>query len=166
MYLSRLSLGQGNKFWIVVGIFSILAAGLVMVATWQGAGVTADSIVYYNAAEFLLEGKGISRLAAEVGYKPVTHFPPLYPTALAGLKLLGLDIETAARILNALLICGLVWLTAYLLHRQEQGPWAAGLGAALMALSPILLDVYSWAMSEPLFIMAVVPTFAPMAVGL
>ncbi|MGD8822128.1 MAG: hypothetical protein PVG63_03420, partial [Anaerolineales bacterium] len=87
--MSRLKRGQVSWLWITVGVFSILAAALVLLATRQGAGVTADSIVYYNAADFLLEGKGISRLAAEVGYKPVTHFPPLYPAVLAGMRLLG-----------------------------------------------------------------------------
>lgn len=122
--------------------------------------MTADTIVYFNAAEFLLEGKGISRMAAEVGYKPVTHFPPLYPASLAGLRLLGLDIETGARWLNAGLIFGLVWLTAYLLQRERQKPWIAALGAALIGFSPILVDIFAWAMSEPLFIVFILLSIA------
>ncbi|MGD8603035.1 MAG: glycosyltransferase family 39 protein [Anaerolineales bacterium] len=158
--MSRLKRGQVSWLWITVGVFSILAAALVLLATRQGAGVTADSIVYYNAADFLLEGKGISRLAAEVGYKPVTHFPPLYPAVLAGMRLLGFEIDTAARMLNAGLLFGLVWLTAYLLPRREYGPWTRVVGAALVGLSPILLDVFSWAMSEPLYIAAMLLSLA------
>jgi hypothetical protein len=139
----------------VVAVLALVGAGLVLISTQSGVGVTADSIVYFNAAEFLLEGKGISRMAADVGFKPVTHFPPLYPLSLAALHLTGMELKAAARWLNAGLMAVMVWLAAFALQRERQTPWISILGAALLAFSPITLDIFAWAMSEPLFIVLV-----------
>jgi hypothetical protein len=107
-----------------------------------------------------LEGKGISRMAADVGFKPVTHFPPLYPLSLAAFNLTGMEMGAAARWLNTGLMAAVVGLAAFALQRERQTPWISILGAALLAFSPITLDVFAWAMSEPLFIVLVLLSLA------
>ena len=135
--------------WLLLGA---VATGTVLYVTRLGAGAGGDSTSYLMGAENLLLGNGFSRYSGGYEIRPITGFPPFYSLALASLGSLGISLQDGARVLNAVLfganvvlVCGMVhWLTGSVV-----APLLAGL---LFLTRPILLELHSWIMSEPLFI--------------
>ncbi|HUH98306.1 MAG TPA: phospholipid carrier-dependent glycosyltransferase [Anaerolineales bacterium] len=130
---------------IVIGIF------LVLRSTPEGLGLSDDSVAYIAGARSLLAGRGY-REAWLVSDNPITHFPPGFSSALAFIGLFGLDPLRGARFLNALLYglsTGLIGILGWRMTRSL----APGLVlAGLFVSNGSLLQVYTTAMSEPLFI--------------
>ncbi|MEA3019806.1 MAG: hypothetical protein QOI47_1330, partial [Actinomycetota bacterium] len=99
---------------VVIGLAAALAS---LVATRDGVGIDADSAAYLSAAHSVVHGDGVvvpfslytdeyspRDAATRAGHFPLTHFPPLYPLAVAAVSLPGLGVEDAARVLGALLL--------------------------------------------------------------
>ena len=128
-----------------VGVLTVLAA------TPHGIGFQHDSVFYWSAADGLLEGRGISRIDGSGVPIPITHFPPLYPTALAlGAWVSRASVTEVARGLAGALL-GMNLVLVWLLARRATGSaLAAGLTGGLVYLSPFVLERHLWAMSEPL----------------
>jgi len=143
----------------------LLAAGgvlLVAVATRDRPGVTVDSGAYLGAAVGLRDGHGPTSPVMhydepypdhiEVGARRlVTHFPPLYPAAIATVsRLTGLEPLTAARWLGAL-VMAVTLASITLLVATRTGSLGFGLLAGALALAPDLLRDDSMVWSEGLF---------------
>lgn len=130
---------------VVTGVF------LVLRATPEGLGLSDDSIAYIAGARSLLAGNGYREAwLATNGY--ATHFPPGFSSALAFLGLFGLDPLRGARLLNAVLFGLNAGLLGVLAWRMTPSLTAGVVLAALFVLNGDLLQVYTAAMSEPLFI--------------
>ncbi len=82
----------------------------------------------------------------------MTYFPPGFSSALAVIGLLGLDPLRGARFLNALLFGCSTALIGILGWRMTRSLAAGLVLAGLFVLNGSLLQVYTTAMSEPLFI--------------
>ena len=120
-------------------------------STPEGLGLSDDSIAYIAGARSLLAGHGYLE-AWLVSDKPITHFPPGFSSMLAFIGLFGLDPLRGSRLLNSLLF-GLSTTMFGILGWRMTKSLAAGLVlAALFVLNGSLLQVYTTAMSEPLFI--------------
>ena len=136
---------------LILLIFAGVGVLTVFAATPQGIGFTHDSVFYWSAAVGLMEGRGISRIDGSGQPVPITHFPPLYPAALAvGAWVSQASVTGVARGLAGALFginLALVWL---LVRRATGSTLAAGLTAGLVYLSPPVLERHLWAMSEPL----------------
>jgi hypothetical protein len=117
-----------------------------------GLGINTDSVYYVNGARNLLSGNGFYRDSGEEILKPITHFPPLFSILLAGVGLTGLDPLRGGRLVTILLYGGNILLFACLAWQLTRSRWLALAGAALMTFSSVNLQVYSWLMSEPLYI--------------
>lgn len=130
---------------MVVGTF------LVLRATPEGLGLSDDSIAYIAGARSLLAGDGY-REAWLATNQPVTHFPPGFSSALTFLGWFGLDPLRGARFLNALLFGLNAGLLGILAWRMTPSLVAGLVIAALFVLNGDLLQVHTFAMSEPLFI--------------
>jgi hypothetical protein len=144
-------LSKGNVGLLVALAF--LAAVAIWFATGSGIGVTPDSTVYIDAAQNLLNGRGLVALTASGELKPLTHYPPLYPSVLALVGLFGLSIETAARLLNAFLFGANVLLVGIALRRfSRESFWLPILGALLTLTAPDIAGIHTFALSEGLFI--------------
>jgi len=131
-------------FCILIGI---AAFALIMWVTPHGAGVSPDSTIYINAVKSLLSGKGFS-----VDGNPITHYPPLYPLFLAATSILQSDIIQAARLLNAILFginASLIALAVYLAAGRNF--WVSACAACFFLVSAPLIELHSYAWSEPLF---------------
>ena len=99
----------------------------------------------------MLAGHGY-REAWLVSNNPITHFPPGFSSALALIGLLGLDPLRGSRFLNALLFGFSTTLLGILGWRMTKSLAAGLVLAALFVLNGSLLQVYTTAMSEPLFV--------------
>jgi hypothetical protein len=146
---------SGRKEWI----FSAALVGLAlagMLALWRstphGLGLVNDSATYIEGATRLLEGKGYVRISGGGEIKPITHFPPLFSLLLAGFGTFGSDLLHAARLLVTFLFGVDILLVGVSVYRISRSMVFACLGALLLAVSDLHLGVYSFALSEPLFI--------------
>src|SRR6267143_4110417 len=93
-----------NKTLIIVAVIAVAGILFVLLATRFGAGISPDSTVYLDAARSLLRGAGLSVMSGRSSELiPLTHYPPLYPALLALIGKSGMPLESAARVLNAVL---------------------------------------------------------------
>jgi hypothetical protein len=152
----------GRRRWIfLLVLVSISLIG--MLALWRstpyGMGLVNDSATYIEGATSLMAGKGYVRISGGGEVKPITHFPPMFSLFLAGLEIAGMDLLQGARVLITILFgvdILLVGLSVYKICRSI--PFAV-LGAFLLAVSDLHLGVYSFALSEPLFITLMLAAF-------
>lgn len=143
---------------ILLAVIGLLAAAVFLYATSKGIGLGFDSVVYISAARSLADGIGLGRLTC-TGFKPMTLWQPLYPIILAGISLIGIDAILAARIVSAMGIGFTSLLTGLLVYQVRREALFSLFAAVLILLSSPILNGFSWAMSEavyiPLFIGAI-----------
>jgi hypothetical protein len=140
----------------------VLLAGLAVVIVWLatrfGIGVMPDSTVYLDAARNLLQGRGLVVLTGRGQFRPLTHYPPVYPAVLAlltraGSLLGGVSIETVARVLNSFLFGANVLLVAIAIRDYARDSyWSPLLGALLAFTAPDIAGIHTLALTEGLFI--------------
>lgn len=150
-----------SRPWL--GVVLLLALGSAALLLWStpiGIGVGYDSYFYLTASENLLAGAGYRWPDGSGALVPLTHFPPVYPAAIAAAAgLFRLSPVQSARYLSALLLATNVVLLGLLLDPRPQKRWIAPLAAAFLLLSPVFIERHLWAMSEPLFFALVLITF-------
>ena len=114
--------------------------------------MSADSIIYLDAARHLLDGDGfVTSVMGTV--RPLVHFPPIYPAVLALFGLSGAALPAVARGLNAVLFGLNVGLIAAVVYRASGRRSAPALAAAALSfLAPGVVEIHSMAWSEPLFL--------------
>jgi hypothetical protein len=125
---------------------------LVLFASPWGIGLSPDSIQYIQAARNFNLGVGFS-VWGELGYKPLTHFPPLYPLLLAAAASNTASVIAWARGIQALLfaanIATLGWIVWVSSPRRR---WLGTMAACVACIALPLLEIHTWAWSEPLFL--------------
>ncbi len=158
-------LTRRSKILFVLALLTVSLGG--MLALWRstpfGLGLVNDSSYYVEGAANLLAGKGFVRFSGGGEMKPITHFPPLFSLALAGFGLAGMDLLAGARLLITLLFgidILLVGLSVYKISRSA--PFAI-FGALVLACSDVFLGVFSFALSEPLFLTLMLVAFLVLA---
>lgn len=117
-------------------------------ATRRGPGLSPDSMSYLVGARNILLGRGYT-----VTGSPETHFPPLYPLAIAIVHFFKKDILQAARMLNSVMyglnIMGSMGLVYWATRRSLP---AAVLAAITLLASFPFARWHTMALSEPLYI--------------
>src|SRR5947209_4678030 len=112
-----------------------------------GIGVSPDSAHYIGAARSLAAGHGLS-----FNGDAFTHWPPVYPLALAAFGAIHVEPLQAARVLAAALIAINSILVACVIGAANgRLDVRAVLGALVFVLTPELLLAHTMAWSEPLF---------------
>jgi hypothetical protein len=130
----------------------LLAVGTVLVATQSGPGLREDSYTYVTAAESLAAGTGLGRWASDGTFRPLLHFPPLFPYVVALFKLAGLKVIPAVRWFHAVLFGLTAILTGLITKRLSGSIACSALSCGLVLASPSLIETYSWLHSEPLYL--------------
>lgn len=139
-------------------LLAVLAIVTVWLATPFGIGINPDSTVYIDAARNLLNDRGLVALTGRGEFKPLTHYPPLYPSVLAlltrvGFLLGGLSIESVARVLNSFLFGANVLLVGIAIRSYVRDSfWLPILGALLTLTAPDIAGIHTFALTEGLFI--------------
>jgi 4-amino-4-deoxy-L-arabinose transferase-like glycosyltransferase len=115
--------------------------------------VAGDATQYHLLAQGIADGHGYSTLSSLVrgDPEPTAQHPPLFPLALAGLDLLGLDSLASHRVVLSLVAAVSVVLVG-LLGRRVAGPRAGLIAAGLAAVYPGFFMLAGVAMSEALYV--------------
>jgi 4-amino-4-deoxy-L-arabinose transferase-like glycosyltransferase len=142
---------------------ALVAAGLVFAATRGIPGISPDSTQYLAAAQSVLAGRGLETYWWREGAEPLTHFPPLYPLAIAAVAATGLAAERAAWLLNLALVPVAILLLFRVAHRASGSARGAAAAAVAVALSPDVLLVHTMVWSEPLFLVLLLASLLAIA---
>src|SRR5437773_7890753 len=146
---------SGNAFRTLVGALALLGSCVLLVSTRWGIGGYPDSLVYVGVARSILDGSGV-RFFNDMGqFTPVTQYPPLYPSTMAALGIMGLDPLLGSRWLSALFFGANALLVACILYRITLSPGASIIGAFFALTSFPMIYIHSMAVSEPMFIFLV-----------
>jgi 4-amino-4-deoxy-L-arabinose transferase-like glycosyltransferase len=146
-------MSKKNRLWFAFSILlSCLGIVLILQYTRFAPGVGGDSVQYVMGAKNILEGNGYARFSGEGAIRPITGFPPLYSVVLAGVGLTGIDLFEGARILNAILFGGSIFLTSLLMWNYTSSLWASIIGSVFIVTSLSLVEIHGMVMTESLFI--------------
>lgn len=137
---------------ILTSAAALTGMSLVGISMHHGPGVGGDATIYLTTAENLAKGFGLVLFEPGGGTRLLPYFPPFFPLVLSFFAFLGLNLVQTALWLNILLFGLLVILVGVVTFSTTQSARLTGLICFAVALSPILMPVYSWAMSEPLAI--------------
>jgi 4-amino-4-deoxy-L-arabinose transferase-like glycosyltransferase len=145
---------SGSKLLPSILLIIFIAAGMFLVwySTVWGAGLISDSFQYTASARSLATGNGFSLPYGDAELQPMTKYPPLFSILLAGFELLGGTALQGARILNIVLFGLNIFLVFYSTRRLAGSNAFALLAALLFTISFVMVEVHSWALSEPLYI--------------
>jgi hypothetical protein len=143
---------KARTTWFLAVVVAVLAGALVLAGTRQGPGLSPDSANYVSGARNLAAGRGL----VNYSLRPITVFPPGFPSTLALGDRLGVDPIDGARWLNAFALAALVILTFVLARRHVHRVWLAVGAVAVLAFASPTFDVYTWAWSDPVFCVIVV----------
>lgn len=135
----------------------MLAALLGMMAVialtkYGGLGISPDSIYYLSASDSFLQGKGFYQFDDT----PFILFPLFYPCFLALVKLVFTNQFIAiAPYMNGILFGIAIFLSGVILEKLNHAKWLKWILLLLIAISPILLEIYTMLWSEGLFVIEV-----------
>jgi 4-amino-4-deoxy-L-arabinose transferase-like glycosyltransferase len=139
-------------FWIFLLLMAVLGVWVMLFSTRYGCGLRNDSFAYIAGARNLAAGNGYGRPGGSGDVVPLTHFPPMFSIVMVIPQLLGIDAVVSARWINAILFGAIVVLAGLIIRKMTRSTGFALFGAALVLCSSTLIDVYSWTMSEPLYL--------------
>jgi hypothetical protein len=134
--------GKSGLFVFFLLLLGAAGMWLLKSATPFGIGLAPDSSYYISGAYSILQGKQYT----------VAYFPPLYSAFLAGLGLLGFDPVRGARLINIILFGASGTIIAVFGRRMTNSAIAGLALEILFMISTPLFSVYSFALSDPLFL--------------
>jgi hypothetical protein len=139
-------------FYLALIAIGLAGCYVLLLATPYGMGLNSDSASYVDGAGNLLNGHGYTRTSSEGRFKPITHFPPVFSISLIPLSLVGLDLLQSGRIIVVINFGLGIIMVGLLIQKISHSIPFSILGAILLGISNILLEVYAYLLSEPLFI--------------
>jgi hypothetical protein len=137
---------------LAFGLIALVAGGIVLYATSIGPWAFSDGAGYIMLARNVIAGRGLGLVRASGHFQPLSMHPPLYPLSIAGLAITGEDLLEATRWFNAVLFSVTTILIGWTVYWVSDKRWIGFAAASVAAVSTLLLELYSGAMSEPLFI--------------
>ena len=142
---------RGRLAAIVAG--AVVLRLLYVLVLARHVPMAGDSQFFNAEANLVAEGKGYIEPFVNAAYGtsvPTAAHPPLYPTVLAGLSLVGLKSVLAHRALGAFLGGATIVLVA-LIGRRVGGERVGLVAALIAALYPLLVAADGAPMSESLY---------------
>ncbi|HEX9018319.1 MAG TPA: glycosyltransferase family 39 protein, partial [Anaerolineaceae bacterium] len=138
---------------LLLGLAALAGMVLVAYATARGAGVGGDATIYLTSARNLIAGKGLGWTEADGSFRLLPYSPPFYPLVLGIVGLLARNMLAGARWLNVLLFGLTIALVGWFFFRATRRVWLAVVLSAVLAVSPVILGVQVWAMTESIFLL-------------
>jgi len=132
---------------IGMGLFGIMA---MMISTNQGPGIGGDATIYIKSAENFIHGNGLGLVGPQGEFRLLPYFPPFFSLVISMLGIFGFDLVEGTHWLNMILFGGLITLAGWSTIRITKSWQLSLLFMFFILASPVLIPIYSWAMSEPL----------------
>jgi hypothetical protein len=139
-------------FWFALLVFSVAAILLLRYITPYGLGLVNDSVGYIAGARNLVAGNGYMRFTGDGRLVPITNYPPMFSMVMATVGVSGLEIVRASRMVNLLCFALNIFLTGAVVRKMSGSKIFGVLGAVLFLISPAILQVHSFALTEPLYL--------------
>ena len=161
--------GLLRRPWGALFLVAVMAvAGGILLTSMipHGIGLSSDSLLYVTGAESLRSGKGWTQPSGEGTDDPITHFPPIYSLLLATVAGRGGEVLAAASAVAVLLFAAVILAVGWALIFVQRDEIAGVIAAIIVAASPILASIFTWAMSEPLFLLLGLVCLALLVVGI
>ena len=150
-------------FLLPLGIAGAIFMGWL---TPFGVGIYVNSLYYISSARNLVAGIGMGRVTGLGDFKPMTHYPPFYSLVLAFFHLLRLPELTTARWISILAFGLSIVLVGLIVYQRTHSRFFSIFSAILILLSNPILRNFSWALTEPLYIVLMLFSFLFFAVYL
>jgi hypothetical protein len=147
---------SARKFYAYSAILGIIGFLSLLLITRHGIGINVDSVTYIGGAKNLLDGKGFSAYTfSDDGINtPITRFPPLFSIIIAFTGYFNNNLVANIRLINSLLFGANIILVGFILNKATNGSfWFSILGSFIMLTSTSLLDIHSFAYTEPVSIL-------------
>ena len=131
-----------------LALVALLGMAAVLWATGPyGIGATSDSVQYVSCARSLVNGEGFRNFEGAF----VASWPPLFSAMLAVPALLGFEMLSAARYLQAFFLALAIYGTGLLSWEIRKTIWAALVGALLVLVSDVMVRPCLLVWSEAFF---------------
>jgi 4-amino-4-deoxy-L-arabinose transferase-like glycosyltransferase len=148
---------------VLVGLLVVLASAWMLgYAIEPGIGLASDSYYYVSGADTLYDGEGFGRIAGNGEFKPTTHFPPVYSIVLLVTRLVSRETISAAPALHQVLLLGFLALVGILAYRLTSSYELSVVCILLVGIAPAMLSVFSWLLSEGMFLLVILGVFVVM----
>ncbi|MFQ5921612.1 MAG: hypothetical protein ACE5M4_02110 [Anaerolineales bacterium] len=135
-------------------VIATVGAIAVIYATRLGPWAFSDGAGYVMLARNVVAGRGLGLMRASGDFQPLSMHPPLYPLSLVALRMIGVELMTAVRWLDAVLFALTIVIAALTIYYVSRIAWLALSAAAVTLVTPIMAELYTGALSEPLFFVA------------
>ncbi len=145
--------------YLLIALLSGVGMFLVWYSTRWGAGLISDTFQYVASARSLVSGQGFSIPYGDGELEPMTKYPPLFSVVLAIFEPGNWTTLQSARFINVLLFGINILLVFLSVHKLTRSYYFSLLASLLVSLSLVLIEVHSWALSEPLYICLGLCTF-------
>jgi hypothetical protein len=137
--------------WLPLFVLATVAmTGLALIehTTSSGIGLRDDSFSYFSGADGFLAGAGFARYSELDGWKPITNFPPFYSFLLSLPQLAGLEAAASARLVAGISYALAAFTLGLLIFWATKSILPAVAAQSVFLMSPSMLEVNSWALSE------------------
>ncbi len=151
-FIAEMTFADKAMYMILLALGVIAAVMVIKSTSLYGPGISSDSMHYISTAEHLREGKGYYNWLEE----PYTHWPPLFPTLLGFMGLMGIETVQGARYLNTVSFGLIVFLSGVVLAQRLKSRLLILFGATTVLLLPAMLRINVYAWTDPLFVIFVV----------
>jgi hypothetical protein len=134
-------------------LLSIAGGGMALYSSANGPWGYSDPVEYISTAYSILHGHGIGYYEGNAQFVFTTIHPPFYSIVLSVIGLTGINLVVAVRWLNVLSLVVSIFIAGWVFLRFSCVPMLGILASALMCAFPHMLEMYSSAYSEPLFVL-------------
>jgi hypothetical protein len=152
MLFASIKFQRRNFLLLTLVVFAILAGSSVIYATANGPRGGSDSMGYLSESRNILRGIGPGVFSPDGSFGINSIQPPLYPLVLAGVGLTGMDLISAARILNIVFLTAIMIILWLVFYRYSKAPDLSILVLLLLVIFPPFLRTFLTAMTESLFL--------------
>ncbi len=133
-------------------MIALMGSLMIFFSTVWGPWVYSDSTEYIVSARNLIQGHGLGLYGASGAFHPLSLHPPFYSLVLSFFGLFGADLVTTARWINIILFGLIILLLGVTIYAYTKSSWLSIIASFLFFSLPVVVDVFSGAMSEPLFL--------------
>ncbi len=145
-------LSKQNLTVVLVAIIALMGSVMIFYSTVWGPWVYSDSTEYIVSARNLIQGHGLGLYGASGAFHPLSLHPPFYSLVLGFFGLFGADLVTAARWMDIILFGSTILVLGITIYAYTQSAWLSIVSSLMLFSMPVVVDVFSGAMSEPLFL--------------